>query len=102
MPLDCFEDKSYAYLHADRPVRRKGELITPVPLTQISLNGTMTFKVLPNNMIDNAEDFTYHVAAFGADGRKIFSESIVMPERDAELWDLVPESVDLDACTITE
>lgn len=94
--IGLFEENTYAYLHADRPVRKDGVLITPTPVVKTSDEGEICFDVLPNQEVDNGESFYYVVAVFAPDGRSIFRENISMPDLDSSIWDLVPEEIDLD------
>jgi len=97
-----FEPKTWAYVVADRAVRKLGRLITPVPMVQhVDDNGEITFELTPNVMVDEQVPFKYTVAVFNAETRIIYQHSIVMPITDTNIFDLIDEPVDLDACVQT-
>ena len=88
---------SYAYCFADRPVRVGGELITPATLYDTAGDdGQLTFTVPPSDSADDGKEFSYTVAAFDPNGKRMCMHNVVMPDTDAELFDLVPEVFDLD------
>jgi len=93
---------SYAYLHADRPVRYKSELITIQPdfaTVTGDDNGEISFDIIPNELVDNQKPFLYTVGLYGPDKLLIVRQDFVMPNREAFLWEFVPEPVNLDATT---
>ena len=51
---------------------------------------------MPSDQADDCEQFTYTVAAFDPNGRRIFIANIVMPDTDVSIWSLLPKEVDLD------
>jgi len=97
-PVGTFENGSYAYAYADRPVRRFGRLITPMALiANAGVDGAMAFQLIPASEADDQKVFSYTVSVFDARGDRMWSANIVMPPTDAICWDLIPQSVDLDA-----
>ena len=98
-----FNVGDYAFVFADRPVRKLGVLITPQPLNKNVLTDgeVVSFDLVPNSEIDEAKPFKYTVAAYRADGQRIYTVSIVMPDTDVNLFDLVPVTQDLDSCLPT-
>lgn len=96
LPTD-FIPGSYAYCFADRPVRVKGELITPSTLYGTAgEDGRLDFTVPASSEADDGEEFSYTVAAFDPSGGRIWMHNVVMPDEDAEIYDLVPRTYDLD------
>lgn len=103
-PADSFPPGCYAYAYTDRPVRYQGELITPdVILATASDDRTLSFDLIAATDADNATEFAYVITVFDPIARIIWSHSIVMPNEDAFIYDLVPEPIDLDSpiCTTT-
>ena len=98
---NTFEDNSWAYAVADKPVRKLGVLVTPTPIQAQAVNGAMTFELTPNEEVDEAIQFTYTIAAYGPNGILIYKHGIVMPATDSLLFDLVPVEQDLDSCVTT-
>ena len=97
-PLDSFEVGAFAYCFADRGVRRRGVLITPEPLSAIATaDGTIEFDLTPASLADDREEFTYTVAAFDPQNRRMWIGNIVMPDEDVEYWSLIPAPMNLDA-----
>ena len=95
--LAPFAEGSYGYAYADHGVRKDGELITPTALTQtVGASGAISFDLVPSDQADDCEQFTYTVAAFDPNGRRIFIANIVMPDTDVSIWSLIPKTVDLD------
>lgn len=96
--IDGFAEGSYAYAFADRAVRKDGALITAQPLHVVADDtGTLVFDLTPATEADDAKLFAYTVAAFDPTGRRIWMHNIIMPNTDTEIYDLVNETVDLDA-----
>ena len=95
--LAPFAEGSYGYAYADHGVRKDGVLITPTALTQtVGASGAISFDLVPSDRADDCEQFTYTVAAFDPNGRRIFIANIVMPDTDVSIWSLLPKEVDLD------
>ncbi|MCK5922526.1 MAG: hypothetical protein KAG66_16415, partial [Methylococcales bacterium] len=97
---DGFEEGTYAYAFADRAVRKDGILLTPQPLfVKATALGRISFLLTPSSVADGDVEFSYSIAAYDPTGRRMWLHNIIMPDDDAELYDLVPETVDLDAPT---
>jgi len=94
-----FETGSWAYVFADRAVTKLGVLITPSPITVSEDNGVIAFELEPNSTIDERKAFKYTVAAYDPLGNRLYTFSVEMPDTDTNIFDLIPEPVDLDACT---
>ena len=92
-----FVEGSYAYAYADHGVRQNGVLITPVALTAMAADdGVLSFDLVASDKADDCEPFTYTVAAFDPDGRRMWIANILMPDTDTAIWSLIPKTVDPD------
>ena len=92
-----FAKGSYAYAYADHGVRKDGALITPVALTDMAIeDGDLSFDLVPSDNADDCEQFTYTVAAFDPNGRRMYIVNIIMPDTDVSIWSLIPKTVDPD------
>ena len=98
-----FEEGSYAYAVADRPVRYLGDYITPTPLAvEVDNDGDLiTFDLVANSLIDEAEFFHYSISLFDQNGQNVWHYDIIMPDTDSDIFDLVPVTQDLDSCVTT-
>ncbi len=98
-----FEAGYYAYVVADRPVKKLGVLITPAALVVEVVNDSdlIQFTLEPNSLIDEAETFLYHVALFDPNGILIYQYDIIMPTASSNLFDIVGVAQDLDSCDTT-
>ena len=100
---NTFNVGAYAYIVADRAVRKLGVLITPEPITLqvVAAAGIMSATLVPNSEVDEAEPFLYTVSVFDVDGSRMYTHNIVMPTSAADIFDIVPVEQDLDACIPT-
>lgn len=91
----------YAYAIANRPVRKLGILVTPSALVVEVLSDAqlITFDLVPNSLVDEAESFEYSVALFDNEGELVYRHDIEMPVTDEVIFDLVPVEQDPDSCT---
>ena len=97
---DGFFAGSYAYIMADRPVRRLGDLITPEPLSkQVFFDGDlMTFDLVPNALADDNESFAYTLGVYDPAGKLMYQADFVMPDTDSDIFDILPVPQDPNAC----
>lgn len=94
-----FVDGDYAYVMADRAVTKNGRLLTPTPIVVYAdAGGVISFDLIPNAEVDEAEEFKYVVAAYNATGGRIYIHEIEVTDADASIFDFIPEPVDLNAC----
>lgn len=92
-----FEEGSYAYVVADRPVTYLGMLVTPAPITMQSSD--MRASLIPNSQVDEGEEFFYSLSVFDSSGNEMYRANIVMPDEDVTVFDLIPVEQDLDSCS---
>lgn len=92
-----FAPGSFAYCIADRPARVGGVLVTPAALVDIADDdGRLDFNIPSSSSADDRLEFKYTVAAFDPEAQRMWIYSVVMPNEDAEVHDLVAQTFDLD------
>jgi len=98
-----FEAGYYAYVVADKPVRKLGDLVTPAALAvEVQADGDLIqFTLEPNSLVDEAEVFNYHVGLYDQNGVMVYEYDFIMPITDSNLFDIVGVTQDLDSCDTT-
>ncbi len=102
-PATSFPVGSYAYIVADRPVRKLGVLVTAEPISlQVNAVGeVMSADLVPTLQVDEEEDFLYTVGVFDEEGHCIYSHNFRMLDMDVSIFDIVPVVQDINSCTPT-
>lgn len=100
-PANSFPIGSTGFVFTDRHVTRLGQVVLSNPDVVQTTDGTISFDLTPNELIDEQKTFMYIVVVTQPDGSVLYSHSIEMPNAAANLFDLVPIEQDLNALTPT-
>lgn len=97
----AFTSGSFAIVLAPRSIRKLGVLIQENPLIVLAQAGSIAVSLEPSTGGDEGEAIMYMVTAFDGQGSVIFRYDVLMPDTDANLFDLIPMEQDKDSCVVT-
>lgn len=98
-----FPQGSRAYVFTNRTVRLNGEVVLANPQhIACGDDGLLWAELIPCSLVDDGLEFKYHISVYDPQGLIIWTASVVMPDQDINVWELIPERVDKDRVAITE